>query len=174
MERVQKGRWGMTKEQYIKITEPLRQNGERAKKVCDANEILTGMIYCVYPMYLGMLFLEKDPLLLRSILVPAISFVLLTVVRRLINAPRPYEKFGMPPIIDKDTEGKSFPSRHVFSIFVIGMTIFVSHPGAGIMIGFLGIVLAIIRVIGGVHEPRDVVAGAVAGILCGIVGFYSF
>ena len=38
--------------------------------------------------------------------------------------------------------------------------------------GLLGVVLAVLRVIGGVHEPRDVIAGALAGILCGVLGYY--
>lgn len=162
----------MTKEQYIKITAPLREDEEKAKRVIGANQILTGLIYFVYPLYLLVLFFEKNPLLFRSVLVPAISFVLLTVGRRIINAPRPYEKFDMPPILEKDTKGKSFPSRHVFSVFVIASTIFVSHPGAGVMIAIIGVVIAIIRVIGGVHEPRDVIAGAITGIVAGIVGFW--
>ena len=106
------------------------------------------------------------------ILVPAVSFALVTVFRRIINAPRPYEKFGIPPVIEKDTKGKSFPSRHVFSVFIIAVTIFYSHPGPGILIGLIGIAMAVIRVAGGVHEPRDVVAGAAIGILCGVVGYY--
>ena len=162
----------MTKEQYIKITTPLREDEEKAKRVTGANQVLTGLIYCVYPLYVVVLFLEKNPLLLRSVLVPAVSFGLLTVVRRMINAPRPYEKFDMPPIIEKDTKGKSFPSRHVFSVFIIAFTIFVSHTGAGIMIALIGVAIAVIRVIGGVHEPRDVIAGAMAGIVAGIAGFW--
>lgn len=162
----------MTKEQYIKITAPLRADKEKAKRVTDANEILTGLIYCIYPLYVVVLFLEKNPLLLRAVLIPAVSFVLLTVVRRMINAPRPYEKFDMPPVIEKDTKGKSFPSRHVFSVFIIAVTIFVSHIGAGIMIALIGVAIAVIRVIGGVHEPRDVIAGAIAGVAAGIVGFW--
>ena len=109
---------------------------------------------------------------LRALLVPAVSFAAVTVFRRIFNAPRPYEKFGLPPAIEKDTAGKSFPSRHVFSVFIIAATIFYVHPSAGILLGLLGVVLAVLRVIGGVHEPRDVIAGALAGILCGVLGYY--
>lgn len=171
LEEPRKGRKGMTKEQYVKITAPLRENKEKAKRVTGANQILTILVYCVYPLYLAVLFFEKNPLLLRSVFVPAISFVLLTIVRRVINAPRPYEKFDMPPIIEKDTKGNSFPSRHVFSVFIIAVTIFMSHPGVGIVIALIGVAIAVIRVIGGVHEPRDVIAGAIAGIVAGIIGF---
>ena len=164
----------MTKEQYIKITEPLRKDKEKTKRIIGINQILTGVVFFVYPLYIAVLFLEKNPKLLKVILVLAISFVLVTIVRRIINAPRPYEKFEMPPVIEKDTKGKSFPSRHVFSIFIIAAAIFYSHTGPGIMIGLMGVAMAVIRVLGGVHEPRDVVAGALIGILCGVIGFYLF
>ena len=162
----------MKKEQYIKITEPLRQNAEKTKRIISINQILTWLVFLIYPLYIVVLYTEKDPKLLKTIVVPAISFVLVTVLRRIINAPRPYEKFEIPPVIEKDTKGKSFPSRHVFSVFIIAVTIFYSHPGPGILIGLIGVAMAVIRVVGGVHEPRDVVAGAVIGILCGVVGYY--
>ena len=37
---------------------------------------------------------------------------------------------------------------------------------------FASLLLALIRVIGGVHFPRDVVVGAISGILAGMLGFY--
>ena len=109
----------MTKEQYIKITELLRSNQERAKRVTSLNHMLTALVFCVYPLYLFMLFTDKNPWLWRAILVPAVSFVGLSVVRKIINAPRPYEKFDMPPVLEKDTKGKSFPSRHVFLFLLL-------------------------------------------------------
>ena len=63
----------MTKEQYIKITEPLRSNQERAKRVTSLNHMLTALVFCVYPLYLFMLFTDKNPWLWRAILVPAVS-----------------------------------------------------------------------------------------------------
>lgn len=162
----------MTKEQYIKITEPLRNDPEKTKRVVSMNQLLTSVVFMVYPLYMAVLYGEKDPKLLKVIFVPAISFVLVTAFRKIINAPRPYEKFEIPPVIEKDTKGKSFPSRHVFSVFIIAVTIFYSHPGPGVVIGLIGVAMAVIRVLGGVHEVRDVVAGAVVGLVCGIVGFY--
>ena len=55
---------------------------------------------------------------------------------------------------------------------MIAMAIgYVWMPG-GILFLILGVLLAVIRVIGGVHFPRDVAAGASIGILVGILGFY--
>lgn len=162
----------MTKEQYIKITEPMRNDPEKTKRIIGLNQIFTGVVFMVYPLYMVMLYVEKDPKLMKAIFVPAVSFVLVTIFRKMINVPRPYEKFEIPPVIEKDTKGKSFPSRHVFSVFIIAVAIFYSHPGPGILIALIGSVMAVIRVLGGVHEPRDVIAGAVIGLVCGVVGFY--
>ena len=162
----------MTKEQYIKITEPLRKNPVRAKQVKNLNHILTGFVFCMYPLYLLKLLTERNTWFIRALLVPAVSFVCLSVIRRIINASRPYEKFDIPPVLEKDTTGKSFPSRHVFSVFVIAMTVFYEHPGAGILLGIIGLLLGIVRVAVGVHEPKDIVAGAIAGIACGLIGYY--
>lgn len=162
----------MTRETYERMTENLRNNPRKVQLINGVNRVLTGVVFCVYPLFLLMLFLEKQPFLFRAILVPAISFVAVTVFRYLLNVPRPYEKFGIEPVLDKNTKGKSFPSRHVFSVFMIAATVFVFHPDAGVLLGILGVCLAVIRVFGGVHEPRDVVAGALIGICCAAVGYY--
>ena len=162
----------MTKEAYIKLTEPLRKHPGKTKMVIYINKILTGLVYLVYPSFLLLLYWEKNPFLLQAVLVPAISFVGVTLFRKWYNAPRPYEKFDIPPVIAKDTKGKSFPSRHVFSVFVIAATIFYRYPAVGLALCVVGVGLALIRVFGGVHEPSDVLAGAIIGVLCGAVCFF--
>lgn len=162
----------MTKEQYQKLTEGLRHNEKRKRTVVWMNRILTTIVFVTYPMYLLFLLWKKEVWLSRAIIVPLDSFLVVSFVRYLINAKRPYEKFELPPVLEKDTKGKSFPSRHVFSVFVIAMAVFYTFPVAGIVLMVIGVLLGVIRVIGGVHEPKDVIAGAVVGILCGLIGYY--
>ena len=162
----------MTKETYLKMTESFRGNPKRQKAIILIDSILTKIAYIAYPVLLAALYLQKDTGLARAVLVPGISFVVISVFRYLYCAPRPYEVFDLPPVIPKDTRGKSFPSRHVFSIFIIGMTFFWKMPLAGVLIGAAGIFMSVVRVLGGVHFPKDVIAGAALGILSGLVGFY--
>lgn len=162
----------MTKETYLKMTESFRGNPKRQKAIILIDSILTKIAYIAYPVLLAALYLQKDTGLARAVLVPGISFVVISVFRYLYCAPRPYEVFDLPPVIPKDTRGKSFPSRHVFSIFIIGITFFWKMPLAGVLIGAAGIFMAVVRVLGGVHFPKDVIAGAALGILAGLVGFY--
>lgn len=164
----------MTKEAYLKITEPFRKNPKLAKLLQFLNKLFTGYVYLLYPAFLLFLLLQKNTFFLSALRVPSLSFAAVSIFRDKYNAPRPYEKFDTPPILKKDTKGHSFPSRHVFSIFMIAMTIFYVYPSVGILLFFLGIGLALIRVFGGVHEPRDVIAGAFTGIICGLLGYYIF
>lgn len=175
----------MKKETYQNMTAFLRNHPSQAHAVIAVNKAITNAIYVAYPCLLCWLLLHNgidavfagqiDALLMKALLVPAISFVLVSLLRKAINAPRPYEVFGIAPVIPKGTKGKSFPSRHAFSIFVIGMTFLATCPlpWVGWLVLALGVCLACVRVLAGVHFPRDVVAGALIGILCGWLGFWA-
>ena len=135
------------------------------------NLVITGTVYLAYPAFLIRLFIYDRSALPASIIVPGTGFVLLSAIRYLINAPRPYEVYGVPPVISKETKGKSFPSRHVFSIFIIAVTMGVYRPVFGIVIGLLGVILAAVRVLSGVHFLIDVVVGGISAIIYGVLLF---
>ena len=167
----------MKKETYIKMTQPFRDNPDMAKGLHIANKICTLIMYLAYPCLVAyFFFFEKqssDYSVWRAILVPAISFVLLTVVRALINRPRPYEKFEVAPVIPKDTKGNSFPSRHVFSASMIALTFVLHSPWSWLGLIFLvvSILLAVVRVISGVHYISDVIAGIVVASVAAFLGY---
>lgn len=120
------------------------------------------------------MIVETDKFLLTSklILTPFTSFILVSVIRKCIDAKRPYEKYDIKPLFIKDTKGESMPSRHVFSITIIAMCwLYVSVPIGSIMLALV-IIMAVSRVLAGVHFVRDVLAGFAVGILCGIAGLW--
>lgn len=163
----------MTKENYIKMTQPFRDHPEMARGIHIANKLCTLIMYAAYPLLLLYLFWQKDVMLLRAFLVPAVSFIVLSVGRYFINRPRPYEVFGITPVIKKDTKGKSFPSRHVFSATMIAMTFLLASPWMWLGIAFLciSLVLAVVRVVSGVHYISDVIAGIVVAVLAASIGY---
>lgn len=164
----------MNKRVYEIITSPIINNPYGVQIIKTMDKTITGFIYFIYPLFLFSLIFYNDVRFWRTLLVPGISFLIVSIFRKHTNCPRPYEVLDIIPIIDKNTKGKSFPSRHVFSIFVIGVSLYFLSSLVGIFIMFLGIVLAIIRVLGGVHFPKDVVAGAIVGILFGLIGQVLF
>ena len=105
------------------------------------------------------------------ILVPAFGFVLLTLLRKWINQPRPYETWGIVPLLDKDSSGNSMPSRHVFSATIISMACLHANLPVGLVLLVFSAFLGLVRVLGGVHYPKDVLVGYVCGLLWGILFF---
>lgn len=100
----------------------------------------------------------------------AIPFVLVSILRAGINAPRPYELLPFYEKAPKHKSGRSFPSRHIFSVFVIAVALMQYSILSGAVLILVGVVMAFARVALGIHFVRDAVAGAAIGIISGIVG----
>lgn len=161
------------KQKYRERMAFISERATLQKLLCYANLILAGSVYIAYPVLLGVLLVHKDSVLARAIIVPLDSFIILSVVRAFINRKRPYELYECASAIHKDKKGKSFPSRHVFSVFVIATTFLgVGCTLAGAILLFVGVCIAAVRVYCGVHFLSDVIAGAVAGVLSGVIGFW--
>lgn len=161
----------MNKQTYEKITKAIRSHPNGVSSLKILNKITTSSVYIIYPISLLVLLINGDKRFWKALFIPGVSFVLLSIFRNYYNAPRPYEVLDIVPIIDKETKGKSFPSRHVFSVFVIAMTLYYILKPLGIALMLIGIIVGIVRVLGGVHFPRDVIAGAIIGIACSIIGW---
>lgn len=162
----------MKKETYEKIMGLLGSKKAVPIVIDIVGKILTVVTAILYFGEIALLVMNREYKLMAGlIIVPALFFVLLSEFRKKINAKRPYELYGFKPLIKKDTKGLSFPSRHVFSIFIIGGSIWVINRFLGVIILIMGLFLAIIRVITGVHFPRDVIAGAIIGFVCSMAMF---
>lgn len=161
------------KEAYRKRMAFFKEREELTKVLCIINKFLTYTVFVLYPLLLIWLLMFKKELLFAAVVVPLDSFIILSVARYLINRRRPYEYYGTPSAAAKTTRGRSFPSRHVFSAFVIAVTFLAvgPQPAVGYVLLLAGVVLAAIRFLLGVHFISDVAAGAVLGILAGAVGY---
>lgn len=158
----------MKKETYLKIFQKIQSVSNGVVLIKVLGKILTyATAFIYFAAIIENLLAQQWKRAALFILVPAVSFMAVSVFRKCYNARRPYERYHFTPLLAKDTKGKSFPSRHVFSIFVIGSTLAWVYPAVGILICLMGCVLAVIRVVVGVHFPKDVIAGALVGMVCG-------
>ena len=105
------------------------------------------------------------------LLVPATGFVILSLFRKKINHPRPYETWDISPLLDKDSSGQSMPSRHVFSATIISMASLHASLPVGLACLLFSALLGLVRVLGGVHYPNDVLVGYICGLLWGFLFF---
>lgn len=164
----------MKAEDYIRVSDWVRKFKYGEKIVQYGNIFLTRVIYVLFFVVLVIMAFEKDTRIIRVVLVTGISFILVSVFRHLVNTPRPYTLYKFNPIVKKDKKGESMPSRHVFSAFVIGMACLYLDPVLGIIVFADGILMCVGRVVAGVHFPKDVIAGAIIGIISGVLGFFIF
>ncbi|WP_261045725.1 phosphatase PAP2 family protein [Streptococcus mitis] len=103
--------------------------------------------------------------------IPASGFVILSFLRKKINSPRPYEVWEIVPLLDRDSPGQSMPSRHVFSATIISMACLHASLAVGVILLLLSAILGLVRVLGGVHFPKDVLVGYACGLVWGVIFF---
>ena len=109
--------------------------------------------------------------ILIYVFIPASGFVILSLLRKKINAPRPYEEWDINPLLHRDSPGQSMPSRHVFSATIISMACLHASLSVGLTLLVLSALLGLVRVLGGVHYPKDVVVGYICGLAWGVIFF---
>jgi membrane-associated phospholipid phosphatase len=137
------------------------------KAYCDISSALAVAAFAL----LFRFYLNISPVFaLKYLAVLGIPFVIVSLLRRYIGAPRPYEIYDFYESKPKDSEKNSFPSRHAFSIFAIGVVTLFAYPVFGSVLLILGVGLCLARVALGYHFPRDVIAGGLIGIISSLIG----
>ena len=159
------------KTNYLKFYEELTKNyqtDEKKKLLRLCNKIVTNIYYVVYPFLLLYLFVIQSEKLLPTILIPLLSIVVITLLRKVLARPRPYEEYPIDQILEKETQHNAMPSRHVFSASIIAMMCFSASPILACILLVLAAIEGYIRVVGGVHYPRDVIVGYLLGVFFGL------
>ena len=137
------------------------------------NRFMTVVMPIVYLTLLATAYLQEGlgKQVLMYVFIPASGFVILSFLRKKINAPRPYEVWEIVPLLDRDSPGKSMPSRHVFSATIISMACLHASLTMGMICLTLSAFLGLVRVLGGVHYPKDVVVGYICALSWGVIFF---
>lgn len=162
----------MTEARYQKMLAIWRKSSRREKIGQTAVKLLPPIFFCVYGAEL-LLLLIKDGFsrnLLGALVAPAVALGVSNLLRRLIDRPRPYTVYSIRPLIFKSTQGRSFPSNHTTSAFVLAITAFRLSAGVGVVMLILAILTGLSRLSAGLHWPTDVLFGAGLGILLGAAG----
>lgn len=162
----------MSAERYRKIAAWFYGHIWAYRLLIRLNIFLPALFYVLYPVLLVVLAVRQDGRLARVLCVPAAAFAACTAVRHLVHAPRPYERVWFEPLMTHHGTGNSFPSRHVTSAAVIAAAYGYVCPSAGAALGAAAACIAVVRVVAGIHFPRDVIAGGALGAAFGLAGFW--
>ena len=147
-------------------------HGQPPKRRCGSSA--AALVYLLYLGMLAWLAWHRMGQLWPALVVPASAFVVGTLVRKLIDRPRPYTALGFTPLFPKDKTGQSMPSRHCFSAAAIAGTAWYVLPPLGAVLAVLGVLIAISRVVTGVHYISDVLAGLAFGSVFAVLGWNAF
>lgn len=159
-------------QRYEQWAAPLRGRPGVVRALNIVNHGIVVVFYAAYALLLGWACVSDPWKLAPLVGVTAVGFAAVSFFRRRFNAPRPYECCAIAPLIARDGAGKSFPSRHAFSAFAIAASWFAASAPVAVVLLVAAVVLAICRVLGGVHFPRDVVAGAFIGFAAGALAAF--
>ena len=137
------------------------------------NRFMTVVMPIVYLTLLAITYLQEGlgKQVWIYLFIPASGFVILSFLRKKLNAPRPYEVWEIVPLLDRDSPGQSMPSRHVFSATIISMACLHASLSVGVILLVLSALLGLVRVLGGVHFPKDVLVGYACGLVWGVLFF---
>ena len=137
------------------------------------NRFMTIVMPMIYLTLLAITYLQQGlgKQVLIYVFIPASGFVILSFLRKKINAPRPYEEWDIKPLLDRDSPGQSMPSRHVFSATIISMACLHASLSVGVILLVLSALLGLVRVLGGVHFPKDVLVGYICALVWGVIFF---
>mgnify|MGYP000870477875 CR=1 FL=1 len=159
-------------QRYEQWAAPLRGRPGVVRALNIVNHGIVVVFYAAYALLLGWACVSDPWKLAPLVGVTAVGFAAVSFFRRRFNAPRPYECCSIAPLIARDGVGKSFPSRHAFSAFAIAASWFAGSAPVAVVLLVAAVVLAVCRVLGGVHFPRDVVVGALIGSATGALAAF--
>lgn len=165
----------MKEQKYKQLNSYMSETKGRSNTIKALHDVLPVIMMVFYPVQLIYLLVTegfKNEMFLKATFVPLGVFIVVTILRYIVNQKRPYEKYNYTPVVKKDTKGKSFPSRHTASAFIIAMAFLYLDVKLGVIMLTIATIIAITRVLSGVHFIHDVIGGALISIVTGIFCFF--
>ncbi len=113
-------------------------------------------------------FIEKKKLFIEGLVLifsVLLTWIIVTLIKALVAAPRPFEIVDGVRTLVLHGGGDSFPSGHTAIAASIAGAIRPYHQRAGMLLILFALLVGISRVYLGVHFPIDVIAGFLTGLL---------
>ena len=125
-----------------------------------------GMVWVVLGLVLALIDGDRrEEWLICAVLAP-VAIVLNYGIKAIVRRPRPVLE-GLPPLAGAPSS-LSFPSAHATSSFAVATAMVRVDPAmAGALV--IALLISLGRPYLGMHSPSDVLAGAVLGVILGLI-----
>ncbi len=160
----------MEKKHYDAIISYISARPWLSKTLITVNCLLTAIGYVAFVALIAACLVAGEyEVAAKKVIICAAGFCAVSALRYCLSAQRPYEKLDIKPLVDKTTAAKSFPSRHAFCMFLIAFAWIDWCFYVGCVLLAMGFILGCVRVVLGLHWPRDIAAAACFACLFGVL-----
>lgn len=158
---------------YIDLNRKISANSVLCRLLRVVNRSITAYVCCMFSVIMiYLLFAHRFYDHVMITLFCGVGFFLITFIRKFISRIRPFARYGFEPLIKCKKRDCSMPSRHTYSIFVIAIATYTIHPALFAFNLICGVILALTRILAGVHYISDILVGIASAIVFGVVFFF--
>lgn len=131
--------------------------------------VLWYMLMALLPLIYGMSALEVS---MRMGLASLVGVIIYKIVKALTERPRPYTQRDDIQLGAAPLDRYSFPSGHTLHAISFSLIAIHFYPELAWLLAPFAALVAVSRVVLGLHYPTDVLAGAGIGMMLGLVAIY--
>jgi membrane-associated phospholipid phosphatase len=153
---------------YLNLNRYMQTHAHYKKALLFLVRYSTYPFYAMYPSLLVYLFMTHNDLLIEATLKPLIVFIAVTLFRKILDRPRPYDTYPIEPV-EPHKKGKSFPSRHSASAFIIAFMFLKFNVYLGVLALVFAVLVALSRFLGNLHYLSDIIAAIVFSFVISIL-----
>lgn len=131
--------------------------------------------FVIWIMFLGILILWlvdgriKKEAALHAFMAATIAWVIAEMVKNLVPSIRPFSQNGLTPLTLTVPFGHAFPSEHSAVAGALATSIFMHKKTLGLIFFLAAGGVGIGRILGNVHNPLDILGGALLGGICAVL-----
>jgi len=108
---------------------------------------------------------NKKYISIRTLLSGLFGWFIAHLIKNIYPTTRPYISQGINALVSNPPTTGAFPSAHTTTAFAIATSIYLYNKQLGVISYILAILIGLLRILGRVHYPLDILGGAIIGIL---------
>ena len=161
---------GMNKLLFDKIYFFTQKNKLAKKTAIFISKFSKPAFIIIYVLGIITLLIKSDLGIVKLIAVPFFTLIFNTILRKLLNKPRPFLRKDVEMLVEHENSG-SFPSNHACSSMIISLSYLLVYPFLVPFFITFSFFTGLSRIMTGVHYPIDVLCGWLISLISGLI-FY--